>query len=302
MFAESPVDPDAPPQKALTEISPNVAVSRAMADEGSQTVVSGEDIDSMLRNKNVSRDAGNSPTGTSAASTAATTAALSAATAATVSAFTGTPTRDEKRPETRPSIYESPTLKPPRRPASAGSIRNKAVAGAPPLPPDHNQKIAKAAQQAPGTPNAQSAAGTMGPPLLPASAYTHRPKTPGDRPVYERGVSRDSTTPRPIRTRDSRTQLAGQSDRVSHRTSVSSFASELDERFNITRGQIMYPTDVEPATGSVAEAEAELRAYEDRELEPFVKPICDIFPQYILGIGIQLLGHEIEAHDGMMFR
>ncbi|KEF56477.1 uncharacterized protein A1O9_08058 [Exophiala aquamarina CBS 119918] len=30
-------------------------------------------------------------------------------------------------------------------------------------------------------------------------------------------------------------------------------------------------------TGPVAEAEAELAAFEDRELEPFVKPICDIF-------------------------
>lgn len=30
-------------------------------------------------------------------------------------------------------------------------------------------------------------------------------------------------------------------------------------------------------TGSVAEAEAELAAFEDKELEPFVKPICDIF-------------------------
>lgn len=34
-------------------------------------------------------------------------------------------------------------------------------------------------------------------------------------------------------------------------------------------------TNIEP--GSIAEAEAELRAFEDRELEPFVKPICDIF-------------------------
>jgi sorting nexin-25 len=30
-------------------------------------------------------------------------------------------------------------------------------------------------------------------------------------------------------------------------------------------------------TGSVAEAEAELQAFEDKELEPFVKPICDVF-------------------------
>jgi sorting nexin-25 len=35
---------------------------------------------------------------------------------------------------------------------------------------------------------------------------------------------------------------------------------------------------VDPANvGSIAEAEAELSAFEDRELEPFVKPICDIF-------------------------
>ena len=34
---------------------------------------------------------------------------------------------------------------------------------------------------------------------------------------------------------------------------------------------------VSTETGSIAEAEAELRAFEDRELEPFVKPICDIF-------------------------
>lgn len=36
--------------------------------------------------------------------------------------------------------------------------------------------------------------------------------------------------------------------------------------------------DADPANvSSVAEAEAELSAFEDRELEPFVKPICDIF-------------------------
>ena len=35
--------------------------------------------------------------------------------------------------------------------------------------------------------------------------------------------------------------------------------------------------DLTVPPGSVAEAEAELRAFEDRELEPFVKPICDIF-------------------------
>ena len=34
---------------------------------------------------------------------------------------------------------------------------------------------------------------------------------------------------------------------------------------------------IPPLPGSIAEAEAELKAFEDRELEPFVKPICDLF-------------------------
>ena len=37
------------------------------------------------------------------------------------------------------------------------------------------------------------------------------------------------------------------------------------------------PTTVNQDPASAAEAEAELNAFEDRELEPFVKPICDIF-------------------------
>jgi sorting nexin-25 len=40
----------------------------------------------------------------------------------------------------------------------------------------------------------------------------------------------------------------------------------------------MIPGDIVPIDpGPVAEAEAELAAFEDKELEPFVKPICDIF-------------------------
>ena len=37
------------------------------------------------------------------------------------------------------------------------------------------------------------------------------------------------------------------------------------------------PTTVAEDPLSAAEAEAELNAYDNRELEPFVKPICDIF-------------------------
>lgn len=40
---------------------------------------------------------------------------------------------------------------------------------------------------------------------------------------------------------------------------------------------ITMPAAISEDPLSVAEAEAELKAFEDRELEPFVKPICDIF-------------------------
>ena len=87
--------------------------------------------------------------------------------------------------------------------------------------------------------------GTMGPPAVPASAYRHRearPKTPvggpGSAAIY-RPVSKDSATLRP-----SGRSASG----VSRQPSVSSFASELDERFNIQRGQFAYPVDMPPTT------------------------------------------------------
>lgn len=230
-----PVDPAAFPWPPLVDVSAKTVQKKSMADGGAQTVVSGTEIDKMLRNKATnesatSRDAGNSPmTPVKGA------AASGVATAAAV----GVASQSRSTADARPSIFESPTLKAPRRPGSSGSARSKSAMGAPPLPPDHERKIA-AAQQAPGTPTGQSA-GTMGPPLMPASAYKSRPNTPGGRQG-----SRDGPTPRPVRAKDSKPQMA--SDRISHRTSVSSFASELDERFNITRSQIMYPNDIEPAT------------------------------------------------------
>jgi len=43
----------------------------------------------------------------------------------------------------------------------------------------------------------------------------------------------------------------------------------------VSKAQTTDDVFIEP--GSIAEAEAELRAFEDKELTPFVKPICDIF-------------------------
>ena len=116
----------------------------------------------------------------------------------------------------------------PKRPLSISSIRSR-TGQYPPLPPDHQQAIAAAAQRAPSV---EPSVAVMGPPLAPASAYRSnvtrprtpsRPRTPNQQRIPS-GVPKGATTPR------ARNSTRSQ---VSRRSSVSSFASELDERFNI---------------------------------------------------------------------
>lgn len=121
-----------------------------------------------------------------------------------------------------------------KRPVSATSMRSRAQY--PPLPPDHQEAIAAAAaQKAPPESSVTPTASTtsMGPPLAPASAYpsraarsrSSRPQTPSQQGMPSPS-SRGGTTPRAGRYSTARSQ-------VSRRSSFSSFASELDERFNI---------------------------------------------------------------------
>ena len=118
-----------------------------------------------------------------------------------------------------------------KRPGSSGSIRSS-TATLPPLPIDHRETIAAAQQQQQQqqqqqTPVKESSVGTMGPPLAPASSYRTRPRQP-QTPVeqaLQSPASRASTTPRP---RYSTARSAR-----SRRSSVSSFESEIDARFNI---------------------------------------------------------------------
>jgi hypothetical protein len=222
------------------------SLQHAMVDEASQTVVSSQEIDKLLDSKAPAvlappaasmRDAGTSPIappktvnfgpGASLASAAAVGAL--AATGAAAAAAAGSAVR---------------------RPTSAGSARSRTSVIQPPLPADHTEKIAAAASQQPLATSAPATTnGSMGPPSMPASAYkTARPRTPGSQ-AAERGASRDGTTPRPGRgkvTIGTTTQGPSPSIRT-HRDSVSSFASELDDRFNIGRDGL-YPTSLEPST------------------------------------------------------
>ncbi|KAL2758401.1 hypothetical protein ACRALDRAFT_2098942 [Sodiomyces alcalophilus JCM 7366] len=139
-----------------------------------------------------------------------------------------------------------------RRRRSASSSRGPAEP-LPPLPPNHKATIAAAR-----TGSAQSNHGSttvMGPPLWPASAMrAQRPRTP-NRPQSPPSI-RGTPTPRATRPRvgisGSGTALAHSPTKASarsRRSSVSSFVSELDTRFNIRdSGMGMNPNGFGPNT------------------------------------------------------
>ncbi|KAI4237814.1 MAG: hypothetical protein L6R40_005839 [Gallowayella cf. fulva] len=133
-----------------------------------------------------------------------------------------------------------------KKPVSANNIRMSNSSGShPPLPPDHQQAIAAAAQRTSST----EPPSVMGPPLAPASAYrsnTMRPRTPSRprTPTEQRSVatpaSKNSTTPRG--------RYSTMRSRISRRSSVSSFESELDERFNIRLDGMPMPDGIDSGT------------------------------------------------------
>ncbi|EEY15869.1 anucleate primary sterigmata protein A [Verticillium alfalfae VaMs.102] len=125
----------------------------------------------------------------------------------------------------------------PQRPGSASSRRNSNVQPMPPLPQNHMEVIEAARSgSAHGTPGTAS---VMGPPLWPASAMRgQRPQTPSSvRPQSPVSV-KGTPTPKAIRTGTAAHGTAiihspTKASARSRRSSVSSFASEIDTRFNI---------------------------------------------------------------------
>ena len=142
---------------------------------------------------------------------------------------------------------DSTPTKPIKRSGSSGSMRSSSSAH-PPLPPDHKQAIAAAAQR---VSSSEPTTGLMGPPLAPASAYKRSMPPPPLQlrmsavQIQSSPGSKAGTTPR-ARQPPARSEA---SSAITRRSSVSSFASELDERFNIrTDGaQIAYGLE-NPAT------------------------------------------------------
>ena len=224
------------PAKAVNQNLPDEATS-PKSDHASQTLLSSDQIDSLLR-KPATADTPK----TSASSALKPLHEIGAVSPPLDDRFPpNVDTFKGKAPEQPGKDSLGKSFK---RPISATNVRSK-TAQYPPLPPDHQEAIAAAAQKAP----LAEPPGSMGPPLAPASAYpsqsaksrrTSRPQTPSQQ-SYPSPSSKGGTTPRAGRYSTARSQ-------VSRRSSVSSFASELDERFNIRTDGMPMPQDFQPNT------------------------------------------------------
>ncbi|KAF2477379.1 uncharacterized protein BDR25DRAFT_234 [Lindgomyces ingoldianus] len=193
-----------------------------MTDEGTQTMVTADQIDKVLATRSQRHS------GTIAAAGV----------------------EKSMSPPSSPRRYSDPS-RAPRRPGSSGSIRSRDTSP-PPLPPDHKQVIAAAALKSPTLPvSTPSTPGVMGPPGMPASAYKKRPMTPVTVKTSN-GVSSPKmggTTPRP-RHQHQRSDAgrSGATSPISRRSSVSSFVSEIDQRFNISSQAPFGPNGFDPAS------------------------------------------------------
>ncbi|KZM23541.1 phospholipid binding [Ascochyta rabiei] len=200
----------------LTPISTNAtqkAPRMPMTDGGTQTMVSAEQIDKLLLARS------NRYSGTIA---------------------TADVEKSLSPPDSPSRRHSGERL--PRRPGSSGSIRSRA-ASPPPLPADHKQVIAAAALKQPLLP--PTTPGTMGPPVMPASAYK-KPSTPSLRTgtatlTPKTGGTTPRARPRSTNRSDAR---SGASSPISRRSSISSFTSEVDQRFNIAGGPSFAPPGV----------------------------------------------------------
>ncbi|KAF7587501.1 hypothetical protein BBP40_007174 [Aspergillus hancockii] len=176
--------------------------SSNQADQGAQTILSSKQIDQILMDRVTSRPL--------------------------------SPPDSDKAKEQSNSPFATPKARPrPQHQSSASSLhwrpgsaasQASSVHSHPPLPADHKEAIMaaekKSLDQQPATP------GLMAPPLAPASAYranvTSRPRTPNES-TAQVGSVRSSTSRARVR----------RESQASRRSSVSSFASEIEERFNM---------------------------------------------------------------------
>lgn len=184
------------------------------ASESTQTVLSSSEIDRMLKHK----------------STTSVTPVLDP----NARFLQGSPSKPtvpyNTRPRSRDSVNTIERI--PRRPGSSSSMRSRAATPPPPLPVEAKQTIEGAVLKTPG-PAKVAQVNIMGPPVMPASALRSstqfRPRTPVN--TTPGSPLKDRTVRQGMSNTGSRSAMA--SPATTRRSSVTSFASELDHRFNI---------------------------------------------------------------------
>ncbi|KAJ5664982.1 uncharacterized protein N7477_007430 [Penicillium maclennaniae] len=194
--------------------------SSVSMDQGAQTILSAKQIDQLLMERIAQRPPSNESNHTKDMALAAATTATAAAAAAAAAAASPYAT-PKLRPRSQQQLSRSGT---PKRPDTATS-QASGVSSHPPLPSDHREAILAAEKKSIDVP--PPSPGTMGPPLAPASAYrmnVQGPRTPSES-ANRAGSTKTVSTQAHVR--------RGSQSQMSRRSSVSSFASELEERFNM---------------------------------------------------------------------
>ncbi|KAJ5272598.1 hypothetical protein N7478_007723 [Penicillium angulare] len=218
---------------ALNDISGNSLqrepTSSVSTDQGAQTILSSKQIDQLLIDREAARPISSSDSKQSREF---------AAVAVTAASPFATP-KFRPRPQQQSSAKSTGSI--PRRPDTATS-QLSASSAHPPLPADHREAILAAGKKSTEF-SSPASPGTMGPPLAPASAYRINaqtaPRTPNEQ-VPRAGSARSVSSQARMR--------RGSQSQMSRRSSVSSFASEIEERFNINQHAGSMPNGYGPNT------------------------------------------------------
>lgn len=208
--------PPSPERKSVKDSTKLVGKHLApqTASESTQTLLSSSEIDRMLKNKPA--------------------AFVAPVLDPNARYLQGSPSKPPISYNTRPRSRESVNTieKIPRRPGSSSSMRSRATTPPPPLPVEAKQTIEGAVLKTPG-PAKVAQVNLMGPPVMPASALRggtqYRPRTPLNNTPGS--PLKDRTLRQSMSNTGSRSAMA--SPATTRRSSVTSFASELDQRFNI---------------------------------------------------------------------
>ena len=250
--SDSPLEQTPESQRPFQELSHNTNERAAkkprieMSDDSAQTTLTSDQIDAMLRAKRqdaiLVEESQKSPTLSSPRSGVIPPALRVRKSQDSI----GSVGHARSKMVDPDFVHDTVPLK---RSGSASSHRNGSISSIhPPLPTDHKQVIAAAAQR---TGSSSGGQGSMGPPLMPASAYRNnpsfRPRTPSMQSApLSPGSIKGATAPRLLHSSSRAGMQSPTSTARSRRSSVSSFASEVDHRFNMGAG--MLPQGIEPGT------------------------------------------------------